>query len=179
MGPDLAGTNSGAYSFRLFSSIGYVLPSFGVNLRWRFLPSVNSAAHAAQQAIIDNNNVVAATGKGTMLSYTPNTDLAAPAWSAFDMSFNWNVNSIIQVRGGINNLLNKEPAISPTAVGSGATAGFPVGTNLNAVCSAAAAAKGCVNPTAYSLPSDGHGVTNAGYYDVYGRTFFLGFRAQF
>jgi len=179
MGPNLVGTNGGAYSFRLFSSIGWVMPSFGINLRWRFLPSINSANHAAQQAIIDNDNRVAATGKGTMLSYIPNTDLAAPAWSAFDLSGSWNINKVIAIRGGINNLLNKEPPIAPNPLGSGATAGYPVGTNLNAVCSAAAAAKGCVNPSAYSLPNDGHGQTSAGFYDVYGRTFFLGVTARF
>jgi iron complex outermembrane recepter protein len=179
MGPTLVGTNGGAYSFRLFSSIGYVMPSFGVNLRWRFLPSINSANHAAQQAIIANDNEVAASGKGTMLSYIPNTDLAAPAWSAFDLSGSWNVTSVIQVRGGINNLLNKQPPIAPSPFASGASAGFPVGTNLNAVCSAATAAKGCVNPSAYSLPNDGHGLTAPGFYDVYGRTFFLGVTARF
>ena len=41
-GPDLAGTNGGAYGYRLNLGIGYVLPSVAVNLRWRFLPSVNT-----------------------------------------------------------------------------------------------------------------------------------------
>jgi hypothetical protein len=30
-----------------------------------------------------------------------------------------------------------------------------------------------------SLPNDGAGDTNPGFYDVYGRTFFLGAKAQF
>jgi outer membrane receptor protein involved in Fe transport len=173
LGPNLAGTNPGAYSFRLFTSVGYVQPSWGVNLRWRFLPSVQTANHAAQQAIIENNNHVAATGQGTMLSYTPNTDLGAPAWSAFDLSASWNINKTLQIRGGINNLLDKSP------VSTSASAGFPVGTNLSGVCSADAAKKGCVNPLAYSLPSDGGSFTNAGFYDPYGRTFFLGVKLQF
>ncbi len=173
LGPTLAGTNAGAYSYRLFTTISWVMPSFNVNLHWRFLPSVNSANHAFQQAIIANNNQVAATGKGTMLSYTPNTDIAAPAWNAFDLSGSWNLNSVLPIRGGINNLFDKSPAVT------GASAGFPVGTNLNAVCSATAAQRGCTNPLAYSLPSDGGAVTNAGFYDVYGRTFWLGFKASF
>jgi iron complex outermembrane receptor protein len=179
MGPNLVGTNGGAYSYRLFSSVGYVLPSVAVQLRWRFLPSVNSAAHATQEAIVQNNNAVAGGAKGTLLSYTPNTDLAAPAYSLFDLSGSWTVSKNLTIRGGVNNLLNKDPAISPTATANGARAGFPVGTNLNAVCSAAAASRGCVNPTAYSLPNDGAGATSPGYYDVYGRTFFLGVTGKF
>ena len=176
LGPNLAGTNGGAYGYRLNATLGYVLPSFTFNLRWRFLPSVNTANHAAQQAIIKNDEQVAAGGAGTLLGYIPNTDVAAPHWQAVDMSFTWNLSRIFQVRGGINNLFNKAPPISGTVFGSGATRGFPVGTNLSAVCGGA---PGCQNPTAYSLPNDGHGQTNAGYYDVFGRTFFLGLKARF
>jgi hypothetical protein len=54
-----------------------------------------------------------------------------------------------------------------------------VGTNLNSYCSTTAAKQGCQNPVSYVFPEDGAGTTNAGYYDVYGRTFFLGGKAQF
>jgi iron complex outermembrane receptor protein len=173
LGPTLAGTNGGAYGYRLNLGVGYVLPSLAVNLRWRFLPSVNSAAKASQQAIIANDTKVAGGAPGTLLSYVPNTNIAAPAWNAFDLSFNWTVNKTLSLRGGINNLLDKSPAIT------GASSNFPVGTNLANVCSAVAKTQGCVNPTTYSLPNDGAGVTNAGFYDVYGRTFFLGAKATF
>jgi iron complex outermembrane recepter protein len=173
LGPNLAGTNGGAYGYRLNLGIGYVLPALSVNLRWRFLPSVNTVTRAQQDAIIANNNKVAGGGSGTLLSYVPDNTLAAPAWNAVDLSFNWNINKTLSLRGGINNLFDRQPAIT------GATSGYPVGTNLSTVCSAAAAAKGCVNPTSYSLPNDGAGQTNAGFYDVYGRTFFLGAKAQF
>ena len=149
------------------------MPRFNVNLRWRFLPSVDPAALASQEAIIKNNDKVAAGGEGQMLSYTPSSALAAPAWSAFDLSFNWNINEMLQLRGGINNLFDKAPAITT------ATVGYPVGTNLSAVCSADALTKGCRNPISYSLPISGQGVTSPGFYDVYGRTFFLGVKAQF
>jgi outer membrane receptor protein involved in Fe transport len=179
LGPSLAGTNPGAYSYRLFTTIGYTLPSFNVNLRWRFLPSVNTAEHAAQQGIIDNNNRVAAGSAGTILRYIPYTDLAAPSWSAFDLSGSWNATSFLQIRAGINNLFNKKPVSIWTSEPGTPMKGYPPGTNLNAVCSADAAKKGCVNPTTYTLPSDGGSQTNAGFYDVLGRTFFLGFKAQF
>ncbi len=101
LGPSLAGTNPGAYGFRLFTSVGYVLPSFGVNFRWRFLPSVNAATYATQESVIENNNKVAAGGGGALLSYVPVTAIAAPAWSAFDLSFNWNITKALSLRGGI------------------------------------------------------------------------------
>lgn len=175
LGPTLAGTDPGAYGYRLNTTISYVLPSFSVNLHWIFLPSVNSASQAVQQSIIANNENVAATGRGTMLSYTPSTSIAAPAWSTFDLSFSWNVSHVLQLRGGIENLFGVDPA------NTGRSSGYPAGTNLNAVCSAAAAAKGCVNPSAYSLPNDGGSMTNTGFYEegLLGRTFFLGLRASF
>jgi iron complex outermembrane receptor protein len=173
LGPNLAGTNPGAYSYRLNLGIGYVLPALAVNLHWRFLPSVNTAAKETENAVIANNNKVATTGQGTMLSYTPGTTVAAAAWSSFDLSFNWTINKTLSLRGGINNLIDKQPAIT------GATTGYPGGTNLANVCSATAKARGCVNPTTYSLPNDGAGLTSLGFYDVYGRTFFLGAKATF
>ncbi len=170
LGPTLIGTNAGAYSYRLTSTIGYVLPSVSVNLFWRFYPSVNSANYAFQQAEIQHDRQVAGGAPGILLGYTPNRDIAAPAWSAFDLSFSWNVNKILQVRGGIQNLFDKQPAITTE------NAGFPVGTNLNSVCGGA---PGCQNPTAYVYPNDGAGTTNPGFYDVLGRTFFLGLKARF
>jgi iron complex outermembrane receptor protein len=170
LGPNLAGTNPGAYGYRLNLGIAYVLPALSVNLNWRFLPSVNTAAKETENAVIAND-IKAAAGSGTALSYTPGTTVAAPAWNAFDLSFNWTINKTLSLRGGINNLFDKAPAVT------GATTGYPAGTNLNAVCNGAP--KGCVNPGTYSLPNDGAGLTNVGYYDVYGRVFFLGAKAQF
>jgi len=166
LGPTLAGTNPGAYGYRLNASIGYVLPSFTASLRWRFLPSVNSAGHASTAAIINNNS----NPNNTVLGYFPNTDVAAPHWQAVDMSVTWNLSKIFEVRGGINNLFDKQPAIT------GAATNFPVGTDLTAVCGGA---PGCQNPTTYGQAVDGAGNTNPGFYDVYGRTFFVGFKARF
>jgi hypothetical protein len=36
-----------------------------------------------------------------------------------------------------------------------------------------------VNPTQYILPSDGAGITNAGFYDTLGRRYFIGLKANF
>jgi outer membrane receptor protein involved in Fe transport len=179
MGPNLAGTNGGAYGYRLVNMFGYQMPSFSVNLTWLFFPSINSYQHASQAAIIEHNNQVAARNGTDYLSYIPNTDLAAPHWHLFNLSGTYNINKWFRLRGGINNLLNSNPPISPSPFAAGASKGFPPGTNLNAVCSATAAARGCQNPTTYSLANDGAGRTSPGFYDVYGRTFFLGFTATF
>ena len=173
LGPTLAGTNAGAYSYRLTSSVAWVLPSVSVALRWRFLPSVNSAAHAEQQAIINNNESVLATGHGTLLSWIPNEDVAAPAYNVFDLSGIWTINKTFQLRAGINNLFNVWPAIT------GANTGYPTNTNLSSYCSAAATKLGCTNPSAYVLPNDGAGFTNPAFYDLYGRTFWIGLKASF
>ncbi|HEV2701568.1 MAG TPA: TonB-dependent receptor [Steroidobacteraceae bacterium] len=174
MGPTLAGTNGGAYGYRLNLGLGYILPSFGVNLNWRFLPSVNSATVPQNQAIIDYNNKQVAAGKtaaNNFLSYSPNTTIAVPAWYQFDLTANWNINKTFSLRAGIDNLFDKQPPIV------GATTGHPVGTNLASLCPTGS--HGCTPVTAYSLPNDGAGQTNGSYYDLYGRTFFIGAKAQF
>ncbi|MGC1460474.1 MAG: TonB-dependent receptor, partial [Steroidobacteraceae bacterium] len=102
MGPTLAGTNGGAYGYRLNLSIGYILPSFGAQLNWRFLPSVNSATVPQNQAI-EAYNAKVSSG---YLSYSPNTTIATPAWYAFDLTFNWNINKTFSLRAGIDNLLD-------------------------------------------------------------------------
>lgn len=173
LGPNLTGTNGGAYDYRVFSSLSYFYDAFSVSLRWRYMPDVQSAAYAAQQAVIKNNANVAAGAPGLILSYTPNTDVAASAYSIFDLSFNWDINETFSLRGGINNLLDEAPNVT------GRSRGYPNGTNLAAVCDAAAEARGCVDPTNYSLPNSGAGTTNGGYYDTLGRRFFVGVKARF
>jgi len=108
-----------------------------------------------------------------LLSYVPDNSVAAAAWNTVDLSVSWTINKTYSLRAGINNLIDKQPPIT------GASTGYPENTNLNSYCSAAAAKAGCVNPSSYALPNDGAGVTNAGFYDVYGRTFFVGGKAQF
>ncbi|MGH8216968.1 MAG: TonB-dependent receptor domain-containing protein [Steroidobacteraceae bacterium] len=170
-GPTLAGTNGGAFGYRLTAAFGYVLPSFSVNLQWLFYPSANSAGYASTQAIIKNNEAVAKSGQGVILNYTPTSSIAAPAWYQFNLTGSWTVNSWLQIRGGIDNLLDKDPAIT------GASAGWTSAAQVAAACNGGA--PGCVAPLSYSAPSDGLGVTSAGFYDVYGRTFFVGFKASF
>jgi len=86
------------------------------------------------------------------------------------LSLGWTINKTFSLRAGVDNLLNKQPVIT------GQTLGFP--TTLS-VCTAAQQALGCQNPTAYSLPRDGQGSTNGGFYDILGRSYYLGIKARF
>jgi outer membrane receptor protein involved in Fe transport len=168
LGPNLSGTNPGAYDYRLFGSLGYFSSAWGVNLRWRYLPKVNTAAFASQQAIIANNARVASGAPGVTLSYTPLTEVETDSYSVFDLSFNWNIGERLELRGGITNLLDTEPE------DVGSTTGFPIGTDLAAVCGGA---PGCVRPVAFSLPTTGP--FNGGYYDTIGRRYFVGMQMRF
>jgi outer membrane receptor protein involved in Fe transport len=185
LGPNLAGTNPGAYDYRLFSTFTYFRNDWSVNLRWRYLPKVFTAQYASLQAIIDNNARVAAGGSGLILSYTPSTvggenrdaratEIETDSYSVFDMSFSWDVTDTIRFRGGITNLLDEDP------LEVGSMTGYPIGTNLAAICGGA---PGCVAPTAYTLPQtgsiSGFGTNQAGYYDTVGRRYFVGFDVRF
>jgi outer membrane receptor protein involved in Fe transport len=168
LGPNLSGTNGGAYDYRLFSTLTYFRNDWSMSLRWRYLPEVFTAAYASQQAIKENNARVAAGGPGIILSYTPTTEIETDSYSVFDLSFSFDVTETLRLRGGITNLLNEEP------VEVGSTRGFPIGTDLAAVCGGA---PGCVAPNAFSLPSTGG--FNGGYYDTNGRRYFVGFDLRF
>lgn len=176
LGPTLSGTNPGAYNYRLFTSFSYFLDELSVSLRWRHLPSVWSAGYAAQQAIIENNRAVQAGAEGTILTFTPTTEIKTDSYDVFDLSFNWNITEVFSLRGGVNNLFDKDPPRS------GASEGYPVGADLAGVCEAAGfpgttATTGCQNPNNFSLPNGG--TANSAYYDVTGRSFFMGLKARF
>jgi outer membrane receptor protein involved in Fe transport len=182
LGPTLEGTNPGAYSYRLNTSLGYRLNPFSFNLRWRFLPPVWSAAVASQRAIIANNEKVAASGEGRTLGYTPSTAIKVASYSVFDLSFNWTVNDTLSLRAGIDNLLDRQPALTGRNVGRPYDPSLSLAENeaiLASTCTADALTKGCQNPTAYSLPSPGWGSTSAGFYDTLGRRYFIGLKANF
>jgi outer membrane receptor protein involved in Fe transport len=132
---------------------------------------VYTAAYASQQAIKKNNASVAAGGPGILLSYQPTTEYQSNSYSLFDLSFGWNINDTISLRGGITNLLDTEPEVV------GASTGYPVGTNLAGVCGSLGSPPGCQNPVAYSL--EGTGTWNPGYYDTLGRRFFIGMSMRF
>jgi outer membrane receptor protein involved in Fe transport len=175
LGPNLVGTNPGAYDYRLFSTLSYFRDTWSVSLRWRGLPSVWSAAYQSQQAVKANNASVAAGGPGITLGYVPSTEIKTDAYKVFDLSFSYNIKERMSLRGGITNVLNTEP------VNVASTAGVPIGSDFASYCGGAVGSAGyhpgCQAPTAPSLPTTGG--FNGGYYDVLGRRAFLGFNVSF
>jgi outer membrane cobalamin receptor len=175
LGPvGLTGTNPGAYDYRLFGSVNYARNDWNIALRMRYLPSVFSAGYATQQAQKENNAAVAGGAPGILLSYTPTTEYESDDYAVFDLSFGWSITDRISLRGGITNLFDTEPEMV------GGSLGRPVGTTLSSVCSelgGGTAPPGCTNPFGYSLP--GYVTYNPGYYDTFGRRFFVGASLQF
>ena len=171
LGPNLAGTNGGAYDYRLFSNLTYMKDDWSVGLRWRYLPGVFTAGYANQMAVRANNARVAAGGQGITLGYVPTTEVETGDYSIFDLNANWNVSETISVRAGINNLFDSSPEwVGPSR-------GYGPGTTLSGVCAAQGSNPGCINPAGFSL--QGVGTINGGYYDVLGRRYFLGIKANF
>jgi len=173
-GPNLPGTNGGSYNYRLNTTLTYnnVRYPWSVSLFWRHLPGIWAAGHAEQKALIKNNASVAAGGDGITLGYTPRTDIKNDSYDTFDFNGTWDINDTFTVRFGITNLFDKAPLTT------GAIAGYAPGTDLTAVCSAEEETQGCSDPTAYSLYNPGNAF-NGGYYDVIGRSYFVGVKARF
>jgi len=168
LGPNLVGTNGGAYDYRLFGSFNYFNDNMSITLRWRHLPEVITAAQASQNAIIENNARVAAGGPGITLGYVPLTELKTDSYNIFDLAFNYNFTDSVTLRAGITNLFDEDP------VEVGSERGYPIGTDLSSICGGA---PGCQNPGAFALPETGG--YNGGYYDVLGRRYFVGIDYRF
>jgi outer membrane receptor protein involved in Fe transport len=180
LGPNVPGFNSGAYDYRLFTSLSYTLPTMNFSLRWRFLPAVDHIQQATEKAILKNNYAVQNGAGGTILSYTPTQLQGTPSYSQFDLSFNWNINDTYSVRAGVDNLLDKDPPIAGTTTTTGKNLGYSTAdwdlAKLNALC---AGKPGCQIPTAYTVPTSGQGTTSGGYYDTLGRRYYIGVKASF
>jgi iron complex outermembrane recepter protein len=174
LGPDLIGTNGGAYDYRLMSSFSYKVNSLSVNLGWRYLPSVVTAAKAYENAVIANDKRVAAGGAGTLLTFTPVEFVDAKAYSQFNLSAVYELNDMLSVRAGIDNVFDAQPELTQTTVGVSLT-------EMSSRCAAYASlpAGTCANPTSPSLARTGTGTFARGYNDILGRRFFLGIKASF
>jgi outer membrane receptor protein involved in Fe transport len=183
-GPLAAGTNGGAYDWRLFGSVSYFVDAFNASLRWRHLPEVYGPNVAQQKANFKNNIAVAGGADGNFVLFTPNTSFATDSYDVFDLSGGWQLNDMVALRAGVNNLFDQDP---PRA---GASAGYPVGSNLAAACdpfggdpitagplAATPGPLGCNSPTAPSLSNPG--MAQAGFYDVNGRSFFVGLKLTY
>jgi outer membrane receptor protein involved in Fe transport len=84
---DLIGLNGYAYDWRSAVNATYTMDDWSASLRWRHLPSIKSLA-----------------------SGTPgNTDVPTGSYDLLDFSGRYNVSETINLRFGIDNLLDREP----------------------------------------------------------------------
>ena len=93
-GPTLAGTNGGAYSYKLNTSFGYAVGPATFNLNWRHLPQIAAASAVAPG----------------------NTTLPTPAYDIFDLNSNFRLPHGLQLRFTIANLFDTQPAITGKTV---------------------------------------------------------------
>jgi outer membrane receptor protein involved in Fe transport len=122
---DWAGTTGEGhqYEYRTFTTLTYRNDTFSVNLRHRYLPS------------LDHSSIVR----------NPATTTQGPGdYHIFDLSGRYSLTEVLELRAGIDNLFDRDPVI-----------------------------------TARSPTSSGTGTTNAEYYDVLGRRFYVGLKARF
>ena len=99
--------NGGQYKYRLFSTLGYNFSGGNANvgLRWRHLPEVKNAAY------VTNRNT---------------TNLPTDSYNVFDLFAGYSFNDRYQLRGGIDNLFDTDPAVvGATPVDSNSSSTLP------------------------------------------------------
>jgi outer membrane receptor protein involved in Fe transport len=174
LGPNLAGTNPGAYSYRINSNFSYGINKLNLNLGWRYLPSVVTVNQAYEDALIANNEAVTAGGAGTLLTYTKLAEYKTKDYSRFNLSFNYDFNDTLSLRGGIDNLFNVKP---PSIGGTYEVTSTDLATRCDSApgCNAGAPALARTSLAASTGVLQG----TKGYYDILGRSYFLGLKMSF
>jgi iron complex outermembrane recepter protein len=92
-GPETS-LNQGAFKYRTFTNIAYVLDRWNFSLRWRHLPTAK-----APQEVIGGNNQTPFTG-------------AESSYNIFDLTSSWAFNDTYLFRLGIDNLFDREAVIT-------------------------------------------------------------------
>jgi iron complex outermembrane recepter protein len=129
---DSIGSQYGAqYKFKTITNVGYAVGSGSVSLSWRHLPRVRHFSRVTNP-----------------LSTTEPTS----SYELFGLTGRWSINDTWSVRGGVDNLFDRQPLLVganyvPTATGSGVTSAV--------------------------------GTTDVSNYDIIGRRYFLSFNAKF
>jgi len=84
------GLNTGAYEYRVLTSVNYRLGKVGVGLQWQHLPSVEDGSEA------------------TVATST----VGAPAYNLFHLNGDYALTDGVNVRFGVENLFNKAPPLT-------------------------------------------------------------------
>ncbi len=184
LGPNLSGTNAGAYDYRLFGSVNYSRNDWNVALRWRHLPSVFSAQLRNSAGDQEEQRCVAAGGRASCSSYTPTTEYRVGRLQPlrFVVRLGYQRHAVVPrryhelVRYRARRWWAARRAIrlrSPTWRSVCESLGAPPGCRTLRL----AVSQGCTDPVAFGLP--GYVPYNPGYYDTLGRRFFIGLSMQF
>lgn len=129
---DSIGSQYGAqYKYKTITNLGYAVGAASVNLSWRHLPQVRH---------------------NSLVTNPLSTTLPTSSYELFGLTGRWSVNDTWSIRGGVDNLFDRQPVLvganwTPTAAGSGVTSAV--------------------------------GTTDTSNYDIIGRRYYLGFNAKF
>jgi len=82
-----------------------------VSMKWRYMSSVS----------LDNNDSDPTLNGATFGAYN-SFNARIPSYSYLDLSANWMINKTFTIRGGVNNILDKDPPIVTTEIVSGGAA---------------------------------------------------------
>jgi outer membrane receptor protein involved in Fe transport len=85
------GSLSGQYRWRSFMTIGYLLPTVNAQLTWRHLPSAED---------------------GSVVTNPLTTIRGLPSYDIFSLSAGWEVSDTLSIRGGVDNLFDKQPPVA-------------------------------------------------------------------
>ncbi len=97
VGPNLTGVaagGGGSYGYRVFTTLSYNNPTWGVSLRHRFFPAIQAA---------DELTSPGPAGGGLIA--------ATPKYQIYDLSATYAIGEKIRIRGGVDNLLDRDPPI--------------------------------------------------------------------
>ena len=90
-----------------------------LSAQWRFIGSAKLDHNTGNPELIDNSSPY---GPGVFDSF----DARLPNVSYLDLSANWDINHMISVRGGVNNVLDKDPPlVSSLLASTGAPNSYP------------------------------------------------------
>lgn len=101
------GLNSGAYRYRVLTTINYTVGKLGLGLQWQHLPAVEDSTEAT----------------------TATTTVGAPAYDLFNLNANYALTDNVKLRFGVDNLFNRAPPLTnyDPANTSAATTGLLIG----------------------------------------------------